>query len=168
MSHIQWLPADLDLERTRAERHAPLAHAAFEGLLGSVSTNATAPGMQTEAVRPFDCRALLEEVVVRVTDGGSEVSLRWETAELGSLHLEISREGDQVQVTLTTDDANAAELLQQHAALLSELLGEEGLQLARYTVMAAVSRRLDIDSERNDSEAEINSLLGVIRRASSA
>jgi len=168
MSHIQWLPADLDLERTRAERYAPLAHAAFEGLLDSVSTTATASGAPTEAVSSFDCRALLEEVVVRVNDGGSEVSLRWETAELGSLHIEISREGDQVQVTLTTDDANAAELLQQHSALLGELLGEEGLQLARYTVMAAVSRRLDIDSERNDSEAEINSLLGVIRRASSA
>lgn len=168
MSHIQWLPADLDLDRSRVERHAPLAHAAFEGMLGSVSTNVTTAGASAEVVTPFDCRALVEEMVVRVGDGGSEVSLLWETAELGSLHIEISREGDQVQVTLATDDANAAELLQRHAALLGELLAEEGLQLARYTVIPVVSRRVDIDSERSDSEAEINSLLGVIRRASSS
>lgn len=167
MSHIHWLTAELDLDRLRPDRHAHAERASFEGFLGPVGTSVVGTTADAAVAAPFECRSVIEQLAVRISECGSEISLHWDTAELGSLHLEISRDGDQVQVTLATDDANAAALLERHAALLGELLAEEGLQLARYTVLPTTGRRIDIDSERSDSEAEINSLLGVIRRASS-
>jgi flagellar hook-length control protein FliK len=167
MSHIHWLGADLDLDRLRPDRQSHVERASFEGFLGPVSTSVVGTTAQVEVAAPFECRSIIEQLAIRISECGSEMSLHWDTAELGSLDLVISRDGDQVHVTLTTNDANAAALLERHAGLLGELLAEEGLQLARYTVLPTAGRRSDIDSERSDSEAEINSLLGVIRRASS-
>lgn len=87
---------------------------------------------------------------------------------MGVLQIEVRREGNQVEVSILTDEASAAQLLEEHVALLSELLGEDGLELARFSAVSPSSRRADLDSERNDSENEIDSLLGVIRRASSS
>jgi hypothetical protein len=168
MSHIHWLTSELDLDRLRPDRHSHAERAGFEGFLGAVSTSVVGTTAQVEVAAPFDCRDVIEQLATRVSECGSEISLQWDTAELGSLQIEISRDGDQVQVTLATDDANALALLERHAALLGDLLAEDGLQLARYTVLPTAGRRIDIDSERSDSETEINSLLGVIRRASSS
>lgn len=168
MSHVHWLNTERDLDRLRPDRHRQAERAEFEGLLGTFASSAAAEvPPTTEVAAPLDSQAVLEQLVVRVSEAGSEISLQWETAELGHLQIEISREGDQVQVSLMTDDANAAALLEQHAALLGEMLAEEGLQLVRYSVLPSSARRVDMDSERNDSEAEITSLLGVIRGASS-
>lgn len=168
MSHVHFLAAERDLDRLRPDRHNQAVQSDFGGFLGTVvspaAVGATPP---VEIAAPFDCRSVIEQLAIRVSECGSEISMQWETAELGCLQIEISREGDQVQVSLTTDDANAAAVLERHALLLGELLAEEGLHLARYSVISTSARRVDIDSERNDSEAEIHSLLGVIRGASS-
>lgn len=168
MSHIHWLMTELDLDRLRPDRHSHAERASFEGFLGTVSTSVSGTTAQVEVAAPFECRSVIEQLAIRISECGSEISLQWDAAELGSLQLTVSRDGDQVHVTLATDDATAAALLERHAALLGDLLAEEGLQLARYTVLPTAGRRIDIDSERSDSETEINSLLGVIRRASSS
>jgi hypothetical protein len=168
VSLVHWLTAERDLDRLRPDPHRQIERADFEGLLVTFTISAAAEvPPPTEVAAPLDCRSVLEQIVVRVSDCGSDISLQWETAELGRLQIEISREGDQVQVSLVTDDAHAASLLERHAALLGEMLADEGLQLVRYSVLPTSPRRVALDSERNDPETEINSLLGVIRGASS-
>ncbi len=177
MSSIQWLSSDFDVDRSRSDRHPSKDRLRFEGALGVSTQSAplataeiapTAPVPPSEPSLSADVRSIMEQVAVRVSEGGSELTLQWETPELGSLQIEVRREGDRVEVTIRTDDASAAQLLESHQAVLGELLADEGLQLARIAAISAGPRRTDIDSDRNDSESEITSLLGVIRRASSS
>lgn len=177
MQHINWQA--LDVDRMRPDRPVHTEKGRFEGVLGvavsatpmsisSIDVGQAAGVVQTETVAPFDCHGIVEEIAISVADCGSEISLQWDTAELGPLRIEVRREGDQVEVIIDVAEAGAAELLERHGALLNALLAEEGMELVRYAVLIGSSRRSDSDSERNDSEAEISSLLGVIRRASSS
>ena len=177
LANINWLSSELEVDRSRAERHTSKDRLRFDGVLGAsvptlpiaaTDTTVTAQSVQPAASHAVNAPSIMEQVAIRVADSGSGVTLQWSTAEMGALQIEVRREGNQVEVRILTDDASAAQLLEEHVALLSELLGEDGLELARFSAVSPSSRRADLDSERNDSENEIDSLLGVIRRASSS
>lgn len=177
MSTIQWVSSEFEIDRSRVDRQANKDRARFESAMNlplpsnvpvAVSAPAAAESTPSEVSGAADVNTILEQVAIHVSDSGSELALSWDTAELGSLQLEIRREGDQIEVMIVTDSERAAELLEAHQSVLSDLLADEGLQLSRLVAVHGASRRVDIDSERNDSDSEITSLLGVIRRASSS
>lgn len=177
MSHIHGIGSELSLDckksecRTQADKHR------FEGMLGQISAlpvvvtseSLLVPSISpTEICAPFDCQSVMEQIVLCSSDCGSELSLQWTTDELGSLHIDIRCDGERIDVTIFTDDIAGAQALERHAEVLGDLLAEEGMHLARLTVAVGVGLRRPFDSERNDSESEINSLLGVIRGVSSS
>lgn len=169
----------MDLERLRPDRQTNGGDKGrFEGYLTAGVTTlpvntlhegiSVTPASTPDVNPPRATEALIEQLATQVSECGAEMSLHWDTPELGSLQIEIRRDGERVEVTIVADTEGATELLQQHVSLLRDLLAEEDLQLARYNVLHGVIRRHEIDSERNDSEAEISSLLGVIRGVSSS
>lgn len=177
MSTIQWVSSEFEIDRSRVDRQANKDRFRFESTMNlplpstapvAAGAPATAESIPSEVSGAAEVKNILEQVAIRVSDSGTELALSWDTAELGSLQLEIRREGDQIEVMILTDSERTAELLEAHQAVLSDLLADEGLQLTRFVAVHGASRRIDIDSERNDSDSEITSLLGVIRRASSS
>lgn len=88
-------------------------------------TAAQAPVEQPPAVEQV-ARAVIE----KVGDGGGEARIQLDPPDLGEVTIHVKIAGDRVQVDVHAERPEAMQLLRQHTADLSSLLGQRGLDLA--------------------------------------
>lgn len=90
---------------------------------------------QFEASQKFELAAreapsmLKERINMMMNNGIGKAEIRLDPAELGSMHIKVSMQNDQVSVSIQTSQANSRELLDQHMPRLKEMLAEQGIQL---------------------------------------
>lgn len=73
----------------------------------------------------------VEQAVIDAAErGGGEARIRLDPPELGSMHIRVRIDGDQVHLHVEADRLAAASLLRDHTGSLSALLGDRGLNLA--------------------------------------
>lgn len=144
--------AGADATQARSEVSLPAASGASPLLSPMHAAAATrfapppAAAMPAASPLPLDITApdwtaaLGEHIAWSVEQGDGEARVELHPAELGSLTIRISTQGDQARVQIVAAEAAARELLQQSLPQLRELMSAQGLNLARAQVERPASR----------------------------
>lgn len=75
-----------------------------------------------------------ERINMMINQGKQEVSIRLDPAELGSMHIKLQVQQDQVQVAIQTQAAQSRDIIDQHLPRLREQLEQQGINLGEATV----------------------------------
>jgi flagellar hook-length control protein FliK len=156
-------PAPADAAASNAA--APLS----AQLTPATATATPAPaGSAAPAHIPPPVEQVARTVIEQVQQGGGEAKLHLHPAELGEVVIRVHTDGDHVRVEVHADHAEAMNLLRDHTADLSNLLGGRGLNLADVYVglggQSAGSNGQDQPSSReanSPANGEFAAILGV-------
>lgn len=116
-----------------------IAHAAANSAVGQLRENSSpapvttpvdAPAPTPAPAVPPQVEQVSSAILDRVEAGGGEASIHLEPAELGEITIRVRTVGDHVQVEVHAERPAAAQLLREHTADLSSLLGSRGLDLS--------------------------------------
>lgn len=101
-----------------------------------------------------------EKIMMMINQGKQEVSIRLDPAELGSMHIKLQIQQDQLQVTIHTQVAQSRDIIEQHLPKLREQLAQQGINLGE----ASVEQQSKQDqSPSQQSQHETQSLHGTGR-----
>ena len=75
-----------------------------------------------------------ERVMMMISQGKQEVNIRLDPAELGSMHIKIHVQQDQVQLHIQTQVGLSKEVIEQNMPRLREQLAQQGIQLGEANV----------------------------------
>ncbi|WP_415225852.1 flagellar hook-length control protein FliK [Psychromonas sp.] len=112
----------------------------ISNLSKSINQNiATAP-QPSILGQPLDLQAkhasalLGERILMMIGQGKQEVSIRLDPAELGSMHIKLQLQQDQVQLTIHTQVAQSRDIIEQNLPRLREQLAQQGVSLGETSV----------------------------------
>ena len=75
-----------------------------------------------------------ERVMMMISQGKQEVNIRLDPAELGSMHVKIHVQQDQVQLHIQTQVGSSKDVIEQNMPRLREQLAQQGIQLGEANV----------------------------------
>ena len=93
-----------------------------------------APKPAPQAQLPEAARQVIRAVVERAEQGGGEARLHLRPENLGEVTIRVQTDGDHVRVEIRADRPEAAQLLREHSVELSNMLGNQGLNLGNLSV----------------------------------
>ena len=104
------------------------------------NTQAAAQAQNPLLQQPLDMqekhasKLLGDRVLMMINQGKQEVHIRLDPAELGSMHIKLHIQHDQVQVAIHTQAAESRNLIEQHLPRLREQLAQQGVNLGETNV----------------------------------
>ena len=114
-----------------------IAHAAANSAVGQVRdaasqapADAAAPSAPPAPQVPPAVEQVATTVIQQVEQGGGEAKIHLHPAELGDVVIHVHTDGDRVHLDIHAERADAMNLLRDHTADLSNLLGNRGLNLS--------------------------------------
>ncbi|MCE2595552.1 flagellar hook-length control protein FliK [Motilimonas cestriensis] len=112
---------------------------AAQSLNGQSAANVTAQQAQTtsqfELGQKFELASreapsiMRERITMMMNKGIGQAEIRLDPAELGSMHVKLSMQNDQLSVSIQTAQPQSKELLDQHMPRLREMLTQQGINL---------------------------------------
>jgi len=106
----------------------------------AVSSNLT-PALQSNVLQqPLDLQAkqasamVGERILMMIGQGKQEVTIRLDPAELGSMHIKLQVQQDQLQVAIQTQVGQSRDILEQNLPRLREQLAQQGINLGETSV----------------------------------
>ncbi|KPU83630.1 hypothetical protein JI57_00720 [Psychromonas sp. PRT-SC03] len=90
---------------------------------------------QNSLEKPFELHAkqaadmLGKRLLMMIHQGKQEVSIRLDPAELGSMHIKLVMQQDQLQLYIQTQHVQSRDLIEQHLPKLREQLAQQGINL---------------------------------------
>jgi flagellar hook-length control protein FliK len=113
-----------------------IAHAAAGSAVGELRT-ATDPTAVTDvpkpaapaSVTPPAVEQVAHTVIEQVAQGGGEARIHLHPEDLGDVTIQVHVDGDHIHIQVHAERADAMNLLRDHTADLSNLLGNRGLNL---------------------------------------
>ncbi|AGH82053.1 flagellar hook-length control protein [Psychromonas sp. CNPT3] len=90
---------------------------------------------QNALEKPFELHAkqasemLGKRILMMISQGKQEVSIRLDPAELGSMHIKLVIQQDQLQLHIQTQHGQSRDLIEQHLPRLREQLAQQGINL---------------------------------------
>ena len=117
------------------------ASANADKLLHQTQTNATNPTLQSSALKqPLELQAkhasamVGERIMMMINQGKQEVTIRLDPAELGSMHIKLHVQQDQLQVAIQTQVGQSRDIIEQNLPRLREQLAQQGINLGEASV----------------------------------
>lgn len=135
------LPAMLKSEHVAATQNVVDVNGAKPIQTNAVQTDRlVAVNQQTQTMNnlldePLDIQSkqaasmLGDRVMMMISQGKQEVSIRLDPAELGSMFIKVNIQQDQVQLNIQTQVALSKEVIEQNIPRLREQLAQQGIQL---------------------------------------
>ena len=111
-------------------------HAAETQQLSTEQTKTTtpSPSKALNMEKPEGMQQLTEKVRFMANNRQITADLRLDPADLGSMQIRVSMQGDTASVNFVVQNAQAREVLEQATARLSEMLSEQGIQLGESNI----------------------------------
>jgi flagellar hook-length control protein FliK len=110
-------------------------------LLNSTTVSTPSPLLQSAALQqPIELQAkhasamVGERILMMLNQGKQEVTIRLDPAELGSMHIKLQIQQDQLQVAIQTQVGQSREIIEQNLPRLREQLAQQGISLGEATV----------------------------------
>ncbi|PKF62942.1 hypothetical protein CW745_05830 [Psychromonas sp. psych-6C06] len=75
-----------------------------------------------------------ERIMMMIGQGKQEVSIRLDPAELGSMHIKLQVQQDQLQVAIQTQVGQSRDIIEQNLPRLREQLAQQGINLGEASV----------------------------------
>ncbi|MFO6421866.1 flagellar hook-length control protein FliK [Motilimonas sp. KMU-193] len=72
---------------------------------------------------------LRERITMMINKGVTQAEIKLDPAELGSMHVKLSMQNDQLSINVQTTQPQSKELVEQHMPRLRELLSQQGINL---------------------------------------
>lgn len=144
----QPIPAPIT-QQAQSAHQPPNASAQFSQVLGGVAqtfgmsqaTTAPAnPASAFEISQKFELAAkeapsvLRERITMMMNKGITQAEIKLDPAELGSMHVKLSMQNDQLSIQVQTTQAQSKELVEQHMPRLREMLNQQGINLGESQV----------------------------------
>lgn len=104
------------------------------------SPASAASTLQSALQQPIDLHAkqastmVGERIMMMIAQGKQEVTIRLDPAELGSMHIKLQVQQDQVQVTIQTQVGQSRDIIEQNLPRLREQFAQQGLNLSEASV----------------------------------
>ena len=110
-------------------------------LLSQVATPAQSSVLQSTVLQqPIDLHAkqasvvMGDRILMMLKQGKQEVTIRLDPAELGSMHIKLQVQQDQLQVAIQTQVGQSRDIIEQNLPRLREQLAQQGINLAEASV----------------------------------
>ncbi len=75
-----------------------------------------------------------ERITMMMNKGIAQAEIKLDPAELGSMHVKLTMQNDQLSINVQTTQAQSKELVEQHMPRLRELLSQQGINLGESQV----------------------------------
>jgi flagellar hook-length control protein FliK len=148
---MPWLRALQSGERGPKKTESLLTESAEAVTAGDTPLAATAGARDTPQTTPVVCptspaqqpafeQALGERLAWLVQEGRHDARIKLHPAELGSIDIRLSMDGDSTRISLASPHAAVRDALEQAVPRLRELLGQSGLDLSQVNVGAGDAR----------------------------
>jgi flagellar hook-length control protein FliK len=126
---------------------------------GTTSGTVVSPTLQSAALQqPIELQAkhasamMGERILMMLGQGKQEVTIRLDPAELGSMHIKLQVQQDQLQVTIQTQVGQSRDIIEQNLPRLREQLAQQGINLGEASV--------EHQSNQNKSNSQDSSQMG--------
>ncbi|MCP4320930.1 MAG: hypothetical protein GY787_03560 [Alteromonadales bacterium] len=110
-------------------------------LLNQTTNSNLIPALQSNTLQqPLDLQAkhasgmIGERVLMMLGQGKQEVTIRLDPAELGSMHIKLQVQQDQLQVAIQTQVGQSRDIIEQYLPRLREQLAQQGINLGETSV----------------------------------
>ncbi len=118
-----------------------IAHAADGSAVGALRTASTDPAAVTDVPQaqapapaapqlPPAVQHVAQTIIDQAGKGGGQARIHLNPAELGDVTIQVHADGDHIRIQVHADRPEAMNLLRDHTADLSNLLGSRGLNLS--------------------------------------
>jgi flagellar hook-length control protein FliK len=150
-----------------------IAHAADASAVGQLRTAADPAAVSDvpkpaapAPVTPPAVEQVAHTVIEQVAQGGGEARIHLHPEELGDVTIQVHVDGDRIHIQVHAERADAMNLLRDHTADLSNLLGNRGLNLGDVYVglggrQAADSQAHQQSTNNRANAGEFASLMGM-------
>jgi flagellar hook-length control protein FliK len=120
---------------------AGMAASSADKLLNQISGTSTNPALQSSVLQqPLELHAkhasaiMGERILMMLGQGKQEVTIRLDPAELGSMHIKLHVQQDQLQVAIQTQVGQSRDIIEQNLPRLREQLAQQGINLGEASV----------------------------------
>ena len=116
-------------------QHVTQAQTSLGAVANSLSAQQAQTTSQFELGQKFELASreapsiLRERITMMMNKGIGQAEIRLDPAELGSMHVKLSMQNDQLSVTIQAAQPQSKELLEQHMPRLREMLSQQGINL---------------------------------------
>ncbi|WP_022940714.1 flagellar hook-length control protein FliK [Psychromonas hadalis] len=114
--------------------------AVTDKLLSQIATNNPSSMQSTALQQPLELQGkhasamMGERILMMLKQGKQEVTIRLDPAELGSMHIKLHIQQDQLQMTIQTQVGQSRDIIEQNLPRLREQLAQQGINLAEANV----------------------------------
>ncbi|PKG39852.1 flagellar hook-length control protein FliK [Psychromonas sp. Urea-02u-13] len=126
----------------------------------SQSAAAPAPVLQSTALQqPLELQAkhasamVGERILMMLSQGKQEVTIRLDPSELGTMHIKLQVQQDQLQVAIQTQVGQSREIIEQNLPRLREQLAQQGINLAEASVEQQSNQQQSNSQDANQSSS---------------
>ena len=96
-------------------------------------------------------------ILMMLNQGKQEVSIRLDPAELGSMHIKLHLQQDQLQVAIHTQAGQSRDIIEQNMPRLREQLAQQGISLGEATVQQESKQQSDSQQQETNAIASHSS-----------
>lgn len=118
-----------------------VATASADKLLNQTQASITNSTLQSTALQqPIELQSkqaaamVGERIMMMINQGKQEVNIRLDPAELGSMHIKLQVQQEQVQVAIQTQVGQSRDIIEQNLPRLREQLAQQGINLGEASV----------------------------------
>jgi flagellar hook-length control protein FliK len=94
-----------------------------------------------------------ERILMMLSQGKQEVTIRLDPSELGSMHIKLQVQQDQLQVAIQTQVGQSREIIEQNLPRLREQLAQQGINLAEASVEQQSNQQQSNSQDANQSSS---------------
>jgi flagellar hook-length control protein FliK len=144
------------------ETHSMRATAASvsDRILNQAASNT--PLMQSAALQqPIELQSkqasvmMGERIMMMLGQGKQEVTIRLDPAELGSMHIKLHVQQDQLQVAIQTQVGQSRDIIEQNLPRLREQLAQQGITLGEASVEQQSRQQGQSESQHSQSSSNV-------------
>lgn len=138
-------------------RTTTLTGAGFDKTQNAMNT--TTASMQSTALQqPLELQAkqasvmMGERIMMMIGQGKQEVTIRLDPAELGSMHIKLQVQQDQLHVAIHTQVGQSRDIIEQNLPRLREQLAQQGINLGEASVEQQAQQGQQQSQQANSGE----------------